>query len=258
MSILNTIRLLERYKSLFGYGGVAEFLWKSKIRYSGTMTVRLPGLKHPAELRMGTSDAWVAIQICLHNEYQFNLDRPPRNLVDVGANVGISTAYFATMFPETKIIALEPEKGNFAQLQKNTAAYPNVTAVHAALWDSDGTVNIADPGLNEWGFQTKRNETQKADGAVRAMTVSSIMSEFGLEDIDILKIDIEGAEVEVFKAPAPWIDRVGMLVVELHDGERIGSSRTFYNATNGFDDEWRVGENVYLVNRRILNARVGE
>lgn len=255
MSILNTFRLLERYQSLLGYGGLIEFLWKTKIRKNGSMIVNLPGLKHPVELRMGTSDTWVAIQICLQSEYRFNLDRPPRNLIDVGANVGISTGYFATMFPDTKIVALEPEEGNFRQLQKNTAPYPNVTAVNAALWDSDGTVNIADPGLHEWGFQTKRKDTQNSDGAVRSVTVSSLMAEHGLEDIDILKIDIEGAEVEVFAASAPWIDHVGLLVVELHDGERMGSSRTFYNATNNFDDEWRIGENVYLVNRRIVKER---
>lgn len=219
------------------------------------MTVNLPGLKHPIEIRNGTSDSWVAIQICLQNEYTFNLDRNPRSIVDVGANVGISTAYFATMFPSAKIVALEPEESNFRQLKKNIAAYPNVTAVHAALWDTDGIVNVSDPGLSEWGFQVKKGQALESKNSVRSITILTLMREHGIDEIDILKIDIEGAEIEVFEASKTWIKNVGLLIAELHDGERKGSSRAFYNNTNNFDDEWRIGENVYLVNRKIINAR---
>jgi hypothetical protein len=72
------------------------------------------------------------------------------------------------------------------------------------------------------------------------------MAAYGLEHIDLLKIDIEGAEKEVFRDASAWIDNVRMLVVELHEFVAIGCSRVFYAATGNFEVEWCKGENVYL------------
>jgi hypothetical protein len=81
---------------------------------------------------------------------------------------------------------------------------------------------------------------------VQGMTVDTIMKEQGIEHIDILKIDIEGAEREVFRDPSSWVSKVDALIVELHERMKSGCNRSFYNSTNGFDDEWFQGENVYL------------
>jgi hypothetical protein len=78
------------------------------------------------------------------------------------------------------------------------------------------------------------------------MTVDTIMREHGIDHIDVLKVDIEGAEREVFRDPSSWIDKVDTLIVELHERLKLGCNRSFYNGTNGFDDEWVQGENVYL------------
>jgi hypothetical protein len=72
------------------------------------------------------------------------------------------------------------------------------------------------------------------------------MRELRIEHIDILKIDIEGAEREVLRDPSAWIGNVDTLIVELHERLKLGCNRSFYNATNGFDDEWIQGENVYV------------
>ena len=91
---------------------------------------------------------------------------------------------------------------------------------------------------------------------VTAMTVDKVMLDYGLEKIDILKIDIEGAEREVFRDPTLWIDKVDALIVELHERMKPGCNRSFYKSTNDeFDHEWIQGENVYLSRRKVLTRR---
>jgi hypothetical protein len=75
----------------------------------------------------------------------------------------------------------------------------------------------------------------------------------------VLKVDIEGAEREVFADPSAWIDRVGVIIVELHDRFRTGCSRAFYRATGGFDVEWSPRDRSVAVARNglLLNAPPG-
>ncbi len=84
---------------------------------------------------------------------------------------------------------------------------------------------------------------------VNGITVDKIMKDFNLKKIDILKIDIEGAEKEVFQDTSFWIKKVNSIVIELHEDLKPGCSRSFYNGTNGFDDEWIQGYNLVCLSR---------
>jgi hypothetical protein len=81
------------------------------------------------------------------------------------------------------------------------------------------------------------------------------MKEQGIDYIDILKIDIEGAEREIFRDPSSWIEKVDSLIIELHECMKPGCYRSFYNGSNGFDDEWQQGEKVYLTRSRSCIRR---
>jgi hypothetical protein len=70
------------------------------------------------------------------------------------------------------------------------------------------------------------------------------MMEMHLDRIDILKIDIEGAEKEVFESSSKWIDKVSVIMTELHDQIRPGSARAFSEATQGFDVVSSKGETI--------------
>jgi FkbM family methyltransferase len=136
-------------------------------------------------------------------------------------------------------------------LKINIGPYDNITPIRGALWYENKRINLVDPGLGKWGFMTQAQDSaEKRFGEtlheVQGMTVDTIMKEQGIEHIDILKIDIEGAEREVFRDPSSWVSKVDALIVELHERMKSGCNRSFYNSTNGFDDEWFQGENVYL------------
>ena len=60
-------------------------------------------------------------------------------------------------------------------------------------------------------------------GAIQAVGIEDVLRQYGRDYVDLMKIDVEGAEYELFSADvSKWIDRVGMLVIELHEQARPG------------------------------------
>jgi len=105
--------------------------------------------------------------------------------------------------------------------------------------------------VGKLGIHHRRPERRGAHGSksvhsVKALTVNDLLDNYGLERIDILKIDIEGAEKEVFSNSSSWLGKVDAIIIELHEHTKAGASRSFYCGSNGFAREWMQGENVYL------------
>ena len=236
---------LVHYARLLGprgvYAGVAGKLGRSPR----VLSHRHGNLAHPLLLRVPSTDVDAYRQIFVEEQYRFDVSRPPRVIVDAGANIGLASVYFASRFPSARIFAIECEKSNFELLSANVRPYPTVTAIHAALWNEDGEIDIVDPGLGQWGFMTAAKGPGASVSSVRSATLDSIRREHGIGQIDILKIDIEGAELEVFNACSGWIDHVDTIVAELHDRLKAGCERSFAEATAAFGARWRQGENVY-------------
>jgi hypothetical protein len=86
-----------------------------------------------------------------------------------------------------------------------------------------------------------------------SISVADLMRSFDLDHIDVLKLDIEGSEKEVFEDSAEWIDRVSAIAIELHDRFKSGCSRAFYAATTGFAHEVTRDEDTFV--RRELQSR---
>jgi len=117
------------------------------------------------------------------------------------------------------------------------------------LWKENGTLNLFDTGAGNTTFQVAETDGSKgAQGAgrVRAITLEKLMADYGLERIDLLKVDVEGAEKEIFEHASPWIDRVGLIAVELHDWIRSGSSESVRLAARNFPFEQQRGDVTYL------------
>lgn len=238
---------------LFGYEGLLLVSKARLLQRPVEIVTTIAGAKHPIHLRLRTSDVSVLHQVFLINEYERELSRPPRTIVDAGANIGLTAVFYANQYPDAEIIAIEPESSNFALLEKNAAAYPNITCVHAALWDEEKELAVVDPGLGHYGFQTAAVATAtRPRESVTGVTIPQLMRRYSLSSIDLLKLDIEGAEKEVFEASAPWIDKIGVVVVEMHDRYRTGCSRSTYIATKDFDVEIQNGETVFLLRRSFV------
>lgn len=138
----------------------------------------------------------------------------PRVIVDAGSNVGISILHFSERYPQARIIGIEPHPGTFERLRANTAHLPGVELVRAALTDEEGTVSLF-AGDESWAASLTPGDHGDHQIRVPAVTLDEIVLELELETIDILKLDIEGAERSVLTSSSV-LDRVRMIVFEFH------------------------------------------
>jgi len=225
-----TAKLRKRLHD-FGALGVACFAIHKFCGFPKTLSTVPPGLTYPVSLRFDTTDMMVFDDVMIKQDYSFGLPASAEVIVDAGANIGMTSLFYAIKFPHARIFAIEAEISNFDLLQKNVHSYPNITPIHAALWHSEGNISVNSPpseSFGHWGF------TVSGDlGNVRAITVQSLMREFGLDYIDLIKVNIEASEKEVFEA-CDWQDRVGSVVIELHDHFKAGCSQAVNHALRNF------------------------
>lgn len=209
--------------------------------------VVIPGTEIPLTLRLGTSDINVFQEVFANLEYGWIFNASPKVIVDVGGYTGLSTAFFAHTYPDAMIIAVEPDAQNFELLMLNTTQFPNVHCMHAAVWKESGTISVTDPGLGAWGLQVMElSDTTPASDAIRAVTIDEIRHEFNLDRIDLLKVDVEGSEKEIFASADSWLPFVDVICIELHDRFKSGCSRSFFRAVEDFPIELRRNEDVLV------------
>ena len=191
--------------------------------------------RFPLLCRPRTNDLAVFHQIFVDREYRC-LDhlKQAEYILDCGANVGYSSAYFLTAFPDAKLVAIEPDSENFALLKKNLAPYGDrAMAVKAAVWSHPTTLTFESNTLEEgqeWGRQVKTADIGE-EALVQAIDIGSILDQFGFEKISILKMDIEGAEANVFASNyGEWMEKVESMIIEIH-GKRC--REVFQSAIDG-------------------------
>lgn len=252
-------RFSRAFRNAYGlFGGlfVAVQLRKSYRLPLGTVyRTRVPGLQHHVFLRAGTADTDVFRQIFLNKELDLYLDPPPAFVLDAGAHIGLASVFLCHRFPTARVLALEIERGNFELLKRNVAEYPNVIPVQKGLWGARGRLSIDNPGDETWAFRAR--EAAVGVPGVEAVGVVDILEEFGLEELDLLKVDIEGGEKELFSSNVePWIDRVRVIVVELHDRFRPGCREAVLSALVGRSwQQMELGEHLVLWRRGDVICR---
>lgn len=227
------------------------------------VVVAIPGTDRFIELRPGTSDVEVFQTVFLQQDYGLPaIDEPIHTIVDLGANTGISSVFFSIRFPSARIIALEPERANFRMLCRNTFTDPNVTSVNAAIWLEDNvlsiqTINAEGAKIEDWAFQTKLGLNAPGSQTVEAIGIPTLMRRYGLTKVDLLKIDIEGAEHELFSQnTADWLPYIKYIVIETHERFRPGTDCLVTNTLRSeFDELPMSGENRVFSRRSGVGVR---
>lgn len=195
--------------------------------------------KHPLAFRPDSSDLFVFHQIFIEREYSCFDDLPCSGLIiDCGANVGYSSAYFLSRFPDCSVIAVEPDEKNFEVLRRNLEPYGDrARAIRAAVWSHPSWLKLSDAkyrdGL-EWSRQVVECDSMDPS-AIPAVDIGSLLRESLHERISLLKVDIEGAEAVVFASNVEsWIGRVDNIAIEIHDDTKFGDARgVFMSAISG-------------------------
>ncbi len=226
-------KVVLHFKTLGFQGGM--LLFKRYIRKNNSFKILLPKYKAPIFLRNNTSDIGVFYQMFLSKSYNIGIDNSPKVIIDCGANIGLSTVFFKNKFPDAQIIAIEPEKSNFDMLKKNTKFYTNIHCLHNGIWNKSTNLSIEDDNLGHWGFTVTEVDFEN-ENTISAISINDIMIEFNIKQIDILKIDIEGSEKELFEKDFEnWLSITKVLIIELHDGLKKGASKSFFKAITKYD-----------------------
>ena len=191
--------------------------WKAGLHVDARL--RFAGQTFPFRIA-DVGDFELLEEVFLDGEYALgDALAAPRVVLDLGSNVGASALYFALTYPRAAVHAVEPDPANLRRLRRHAATCPRMRVHPVAAWSSTGTLTFfADPhrGTSSSVFaRTPRQERVQVPARTLDALLDAAAPTAGGE-VDLLKFDIEGAEVEVFGA-ATGLGRVRTLVGEVHD-----------------------------------------
>ncbi len=165
-------------------------------------------------------------------------------VIDVGANIGDFTMQVAHACPQGKLYAIEPvsEHVRMIEIQKLLNGVSNVVCVHTALGGSEGKIQIESAGTHSRTYEGKGSAE-----TVRLTTLPQIMREHGIERLDLLKLDCEGAEWDIFPAAEEILSRVDQICMEYHSGRGwTGEKLASWLTERGYTVK-RTGEGMGLL-----------
>jgi FkbM family methyltransferase len=239
------IRRAPAFYDRFGWKGLSILL-RQKMQPKNILQFTYPKLfKYPIYLRKGSSDFPVFESVLMAGCYDIDYGHSPKVIFDCGANIGLTSVFYANRFPSAKIVAIEPEDANFKLLKKNTENYPNIRLYQNGIWNKSVNLLVEDTGQGSWAFSL-REVPDKTPGTVRAISIPELMEREQVSTIDILKIDIEGSEKELFESGyEDWLPKVKTIVIELHDRMRENASLSFFRALCKYNFSLEIkGENL--------------
>lgn len=155
------------------------------------------------------------------HSYYVDLETSTPTIIDAGANIGTSALYFHKLYPKAKIISIEPNPRNLEFLKKNLEEndVTNVTIIPKALVGKDAERTVILYVHPRWGvFSSLKQKGWSQDQDMSPVEVETIkLSEIISGPVDILKMDIEGAEDDVLKEAKDSLRFVSHLLLEYHE-----------------------------------------
>lgn len=217
-------------------------------------------------IRRYSSDYQVFQQIMIEREYQYFLDYVLQNsskteiinILDGGGNIGLTSLYFSKMFPEANIVCIEPDNTNIAMVEEQIKLNElhNVVPLQAAIWNKNEELilNRQFRDGQEWSFSVTNiesdvsaNDTYKVNG----MTLENVISSQNWDHIDLLKLDIEGAERFVFEnieTAGTFLPRTKFVAMEIHEEfnvtKRVEEIFSYYNFSFIYSGELIIARNT--------------
>jgi FkbM family methyltransferase len=201
---------------------------------NSTLPLKLADLEgHTLFVRPGTSDVDV-----IRESFVKHWTLPPQDLrdakviVDLGANIGATMAFAATAFPNAKVVGVEADPDTATLCRRNLARWgERCRVVCAAVWIRDGQVAFRTEIGEEWASAVVADE-DGLTSRVRAISIDALFASEGLATVDYMKVDVEGAEEQLFSTATAWSQRVAVVKVEVHGG---------YTADRCADDLRKLG-----------------
>jgi FkbM family methyltransferase len=210
------------YRQLFPSPEVAA--WRRAEQRAGAMPRYTPGSIRMLDYDLQYSDLlsfcpqWH--DIFIDGALEFRTDAQAPRILDCGGNVGLASLFFKHRFPAARITAYEADPALFAIMKANLAANraSEVETVHAALWTTNGRVTFRAEGSDSGMIETLSGAVAGTAVDVPSLRLRDIIAnESAGGRIDLLKLDIEGAEDAVLEDCEPVLARIGAIVMDLHE-----------------------------------------
>lgn len=203
-----------------------------------TLTLTAP-IRARIALRGAGSDACTMQEVMVSQVYRGLKDLVPHceTVIDLGANIGLASLYLAGIHPECRVFAVEPYGANAAILMRNLQPLirsGRADVLQAAVWERNADLEFqefANAGAFDSVVVREAKAATPAASRIPGMTMDTIIRLSGFSRVDILKVDIEGAEEKLFRGDTSWLDQVGAVAIEFHGDARVRS---------GFDDVARA------------------
>lgn len=225
---------VKRFGVARGLGLLFQVERELPIKSTAIRRYRVPNVPSDVVLRESRPDHAIFWQCLVRNQY--DTDGFPQAerlnqtyeatlarggtpvIVDCGANIGLATVWYATRYPRATIYAVEPDSRNFNLLQQNTRVFgPRVVPLQGGIWNRSCHLRITNPKAGSTAFQVEETD-QAGEGTLRAYTVQEIFQMAGPQAVPlVVKVDIEGAQKQLFSDHTEWVARVPLIAIELDD-----------------------------------------
>lgn len=219
-------------------------LFSNKNEY----TIKPSFVNYPLQLRGNYSDKAIFMQVFMEKQYAlYGKDFPrAKTIIDGGANIGMASIYFSMMFPDAAVVAIEPDDKNFKLLETNTSSYKNIKCFKNAIWHTTEELHIKNPEMHAAEFMVEKSDD--TNSSLKGISIDEIIKLNSWQQADIVKLDIEGAEKEVFSlGKNDWLNKTKLLIIELHDRYKKGCTKAFFEAINKYDYEaYFHHENIFI------------
>jgi FkbM family methyltransferase len=172
---------------------------------SGDLIIPIPvrGLRNCYTIIRDSSDFDTFREVCINDHYNLSQLKPGMTVIDIGAHIGLFTLPASFKVGQRgKIIAVEPEDKNFNCLQKNLKinGIKNVIGVKTALSDFNGQEDFfISKGSGCHSLFPREGDNILKKIQIEVKTLDSLLRELNIERVDLLKIDVEGAELKILK-----------------------------------------------------------
>lgn len=237
--LLNVRNWPEQFRALHdllgpenSFPAIARFFLLEQIGRKALVPLSISG--HSVFIRTLSPDMEVAVS-SLGSEFQqlaryFSKDRKGL-IVDAGGYIGTAAIALSVMYPEATVVSIEPSSENFATLQRNVAGRKNIRVLNAALVSGPGAgpIELMDRGTGYWGLTVIKKPQDRPAAPIEkvdTVCIDDILEKHGFDRIMILKMDIEGAELELLER-SNWLEKTDVLMIELHEKIVAGCERAF-------------------------------
>lgn len=224
IDFINTVGIDFHTKKLLLLNTILMYVYskmkpiKSLIKVNAISKYRIKVNHKICEIEFRIQDIPIFYEVMMEKVYHVPQEWIPENatFVDLGAHVGCTSVYFQQYHHIVTYLAIEPSTENYSILQRNAASYP-IICINKAIFDKNEKVKIDNSSLKGQNHRLSEVTDTEVDG----INMDTLMKEYHIHTIDLLKIDIEGTENILFKNKPDWLKNVRVILIELHGDYKI-------------------------------------